>query len=533
MRRKAIRPIVVAIPVILLALFPLSGRTITLANGILPIPHAFYGNLYTTGGEPAPAGIAVTAEVNGVTAVSEPLTTTEVGKYGGPNPGDPKLIVQGDITNGTPIEFYVEGILATPSDPDKARFYSSEVTELDLTYTPPAIEQGAGGGGGGGGGIPAPPTQVAGKTDVSNVVDTKGAFTQDITIQSEDAKVKLEISKDTVALTEGKDPIPEITIIEMQSPPSQSENSNIVGLTYDLGPDGATFDPPITLTFNYNPDDIPPDVDDKDLVIAYWDGNEWVVLEGSSVDTQNHVITAPVSHFTNFTTMVYQKPAIFTVSDLRITPDETKDQLAISVTITNSGDLSDTYKAILRLNNLVEATEEVTLAGGTSQSITFNVSKDTAGIYAVTIGGLSGMFAIKVPPQPGVFTTSSLVIAPAEVEIGETVTIDVFITNAGDFEHTDVVTLKIDGEVIDSKEEKLAGGSNRMVTFTVVRNTTGAYKVEVSGLTGSFVVKEGAPPSSQQPSPLAGAINWPILGGVILGVIALGLLIFFLARKPK
>ncbi|MFC2060797.1 CARDB domain-containing protein [Chloroflexota bacterium] len=409
MERNSIRQIVIAILAVLLALFPLSGTTIAEANGILPIPHAFYGNLYTTGGESVPAGIVVTATVNGVTVVSGPLTTNEVGKYGGPNPGDPKLIVQGSITDGAPIEFYVEGVLATPGDPDKAKFYSGTVTKLDLTYTPTTsggASIGGGGGGvvGGGGGIPASTTTVAGRTDVSNIVDSQGVLTQNIAVQSEDTKTKLVISKDTVALSKGKEPLSEITIVEIPDPPVEPDNSAIVGLTHDLGPDGATFEPPITFTFNYNPEDIPAGTDEKELVIAYWSGNEWIVLEGSSVDTVNHIITAPISHFTIFTILVYQKPAMFTISDLRITPGEAeiKEQIAISFSIANSGDLSDTYNATLRINNVVEATKEVTLAGGTNQSVTFNVAKNTAGTYTVDIAGHTGTFKVKekVAPSP-------------------------------------------------------------------------------------------------------------------------------------
>ena len=111
------------------------------AGGIPPTPHAFYGDLLTTGGGAAPAGVVVRAKVNGEWA-SDPVTTTEVGKYGGPSLLDPKLIVQGYILDGTPIEFYVDGVLATPDDPDKAKFYSGEITELGLTYTPPARDAG-------------------------------------------------------------------------------------------------------------------------------------------------------------------------------------------------------------------------------------------------------------------------------------------------------------------------------------------------------------------------------------------------------
>jgi len=133
MKRKAIT----ALGLLLLAAFLLSPVSAGIAEAqATPIPHAFYGNLQTTGGAPAPAGRVVTARVEGV-AAGDPLTTVEAGRYGGPGPLELKLIVQGNIVNGTPIQFYVDGVLATPSDPEKAKFKSGEITELHLTYTPP------------------------------------------------------------------------------------------------------------------------------------------------------------------------------------------------------------------------------------------------------------------------------------------------------------------------------------------------------------------------------------------------------------
>ena len=41
-----------------------------------------------------------------------PVTVTEVGRYGRPGGFDPKLVVQGSIEDGTPIELYVNGVRA-------------------------------------------------------------------------------------------------------------------------------------------------------------------------------------------------------------------------------------------------------------------------------------------------------------------------------------------------------------------------------------------------------------------------------------
>ena len=47
----------------------------------------------------------------------DPVTVTEVGRYGRPGGFDPKLVVQGSIEDGTPIEFYVNGVRAECVEP--------------------------------------------------------------------------------------------------------------------------------------------------------------------------------------------------------------------------------------------------------------------------------------------------------------------------------------------------------------------------------------------------------------------------------
>jgi len=50
----------------------------------------------------------------------------------------------------------------------------------------------------------------------------------------------------------------------------------------------------------------------------------------------------------------------------------------------------------------------------------------------------------------------------------------------------------------------------------------GSYLVDVNGLSDSFTVKEEAAPTS---------INWPVLSGVIAGVVIVGLLILLMVRR--
>ena len=189
----------------------------------------------------------------------------------------------------------------------------------------------------------------------------------------------------------------------MSDPPDPPEESHRIGLAYDLGPDGATFDPPAELTFTYDPDDIPADVDEEDLVVALWDeeAGEWVDLE-CTVDPETNTITAKVSHFTAFSVIAYTHPAAFEATYLLVFPTkvDTGETVKARVRVTNTGDLAGSYKVTFEVGKEVVATKQVTLDGGASQQVEFTTSKDVAGTYTVSVNGLSGDFTVKVPPAP-------------------------------------------------------------------------------------------------------------------------------------
>ncbi|MBI4267485.1 MAG: hypothetical protein HY662_01720 [Chloroflexi bacterium] len=83
----------------------------------------------------------------------------------------------------------------------------------------------------------------------------------------------------------------------------------------DMGPDGATFSPPISLAFSYDVSTLPPGVSEDGLYLAFWDGSQWVKL-ASTVDKEAKTVTANVSHFTLFALMatVIAPPSVTIIS---------------------------------------------------------------------------------------------------------------------------------------------------------------------------------------------------------------------------
>ena len=98
--------------------------------------------------------------------------------------------------------------------------------------------------------------------------------------------------------------------------------------------------------------------------------------------------------------------ATFSIDTLSISPTEVTigEVVTISVLVANTGDLAGNYELTLKIDDVDEATEEVTLDAGASQEITFTTFKDVAGSYLTDVNGFSGTFVVKeepgAPPSP-------------------------------------------------------------------------------------------------------------------------------------
>lgn len=72
----------------------------------------------------------------------------------------------------------------------------------------------------------------------------------------------------------------------------------------------------------------------------------------------------------------------------------------------------------------------VTLSPGESKVVGFTFTPTTDKGYTVIVDGLTGSF-VAIAPSEAKFVVSDLVIDPAEVYVGESVSISVIVTNVG------------------------------------------------------------------------------------------------------
>ncbi len=89
------------------------------------------------------------------------------------------------------------------------------------------------------------------------------------------------------------------------------------------------------------------------------------------------------------------------------------------------------------------------------------------------------------PPE---FEVSSLLVTPIRVVAGEPITAKAEVTNVGKADGAFVATLKVDEEVVATKEIQVGAGATKTVSFTYSTDATGAYRLELAGLTETFTV---------------------------------------------
>ncbi|MBA7565400.1 hypothetical protein ES708_07083 [subsurface metagenome] len=160
------------------------------------------------------------------------------------------------------------------------------------------------------------------------------------------------------------------------------------------------------------------------------------------------------------------------------------------------------------------------------------ISKDRAGNEAI-----SEEDTFNTLGTPATFAVSALSISPAEVEVGESITVSTLITNTGDGASTYEATLKIEDVAVATKSVTLAGGASEEVTFTTSKDAAGTYTVSTDSQSGTVVVMTPptlppAPEAPPAPPPtLEAPINWWLIGGIIAGVAIVGLGVSFLIRR--
>ena len=89
-------------------------------------------------------------------------------------------------------------------------------------------------------------------------------------------------------------------------------------------------------------------------------------------------------------------------------------------------------------------------------------------------------------------------ITPMKAVTGETVSITAVVENIGGSEGTYAAMLTMDGVLIEAKEVAVTPGSSKVVTFSLVKETTGTYEMAIGDLSSTLTVEEKLEPSPKE-----------------------------------
>ncbi|MDP7240228.1 MAG: hypothetical protein QGH72_03360, partial [Dehalococcoidia bacterium] len=102
---------------------------------------------------------------------------------------------------------------------------------------------------------------------------------------------------------------------------------------------------------------------------------------------------------------------------------------------------------------------------------------------ALLIGGCSS--------PPAQFEVTDLNVQPPEAMPGEKVAVSIIIRNTGGNAGSQLMTLRMNGEAVETRDVQVEAKTTERVDFEVDPQAPGFYLVELGGLSGSFTVTMG------------------------------------------
>ncbi len=276
--------------------------------------------------------------------------------------------------------------------------------ELEVEVVAPTPPPGGGGGGGVAG--PACPEELTVDFlgEITEVPMTRsGVLCADCDAPSPDEMHLLEIEEGTTVLDSEGEVVKLIEITEVTAP-SLPASTAIVGSAYNFGGNlSITFNKPVTLTLSYNVSDLRDDTLALSMRRYSIEDGLWQVVETESSQIADiGSFTGKPDGFSVFA--ILADPPSFEVSNLSISPSEREiwdfptfavrkgEEAIVTADVTNTGNYEASYIASLQVNGEIMDSQELTLAPGQTEQVTFTISGIEQGDYQIVVGGLSAEF---------------------------------------------------------------------------------------------------------------------------------------------
>ncbi|MDY6966486.1 MAG: PGF-CTERM sorting domain-containing protein [Halobacteriota archaeon] len=167
-----------------------------------------------------------------------------------------------------------------------------------------------------------------------------GRTTSEILILSSDGKVSLSIPKETLVIDSKGEVVKEINITHI----TPMEDDSNTSAAYNISIDILTFDPPVDLIVEYDPEKIPKGANESDIVIKMYIDGEWASFE-TMVDESEDTVSAKIDRLNNF--------ALF--AEVKVSPSPT---MVPTPTVTTEPPEESTQEPTLQPDAVQEPEEE-------------------------------------------------------------------------------------------------------------------------------------------------------------------------------
>ena len=228
---------------------------------------------------------------------------------------------------------------------------------------------------------------------------------------------------------------------------------------------------------------------------------------GDAGDYSLEVSSSDTSDSTSVTVEEQSDPANFDVSiDGTNSPVTEGNTLTVDVTVTNTGDKSDTQTidATVSGGKVDSDSKSVRLTGGSSEPISFSIPTGIgdAGSYDLIVRSddkfTSTQITIEEQPDPANFDVT-IDNTNSPITEGETLIVDATVTNTGDKSATQTIQLDAGSLGDDSESVFLNGGQQKSVTLSVPTGSGDAesYTAKVSSKVATTIVSPELYPSTK------------------------------------
>jgi hypothetical protein len=167
---------------------------------------------------------------------------------------------------------------------------------------------------------------------------------------------------------------------------------------------------------------------------------------------------------------------------------EEGETIALSVDVANEGWLGGETELGILLDGEQIGSASVDLGGGESTRVEIAVEADTlAGDYTLGIEGWTAFDSLLHVMTPASFEFDvSVEPDPLDLNSQKKTTVSVWVTNVGEAEGTDTLSLELDGKLVDERDVTLPGGSDTQEAFTIDIAKPGVHEVSVNGVSVEF-----------------------------------------------